>query len=119
VVPNGTIQGNSCPFQALFTGCYIMQNFKPLVIIIFVFVFVFAKIHSLFILQLHNISPFRKKYFQLSRNLLWVKKYILTIIITLICVGKTILFSNYQMGFVGALKMYYTTFQNLQGVCNQ
>ncbi len=106
-------------FQAFFTCSYIMQNFNPLVIFICFFVFVFAKILSLFILQLYNISPFRKKYFQLPRNLLWVRKYILMIIITLICLGKTLLFSNYQMGFVGALKMYYTTSQNLQGICNQ
>jgi hypothetical protein len=106
-------------FHAFFTCSYIMQDFKPLVIIIFVFVIVFANILSLFILQLYNISPFREKYFQILRNLLWVTKYILMIIITLICVGKMLLFSNYQMGFVGALKMYYTTSKFLQGICNQ
>ncbi len=89
------------------------------IFLFFCFVIVFAKILTLFILQLYNISPFKKKYFQLSRNLLWVTKYILMIIITLICVGKTLLFSNYQMGFVGALKMYYTTSKNLQGIFNQ
>jgi SNF family Na+-dependent transporter len=106
-------------FQAFFTCSYIMQDFKPLVIIIFFFVIVFAKILSLFIIQLYNISPFKKKYFQLSRNLVWVTKYILMIIITLICVEKMLLFSNYQMGVVGALKICYTTSKNLQGICNQ
>jgi hypothetical protein len=34
------------------------------------FIFIFAKILGSLILELHNISPFKRKYFQPLRNLL-------------------------------------------------
>ncbi len=54
---------------------------------------------GLLILEFHNILPFKSKYFQPLRNLLWITKYILEIIIHLMYLGKALLFSTFQMGF--------------------
>jgi hypothetical protein len=55
------------------------------------YVYLFNLLCSL-ILELHNISPFRKKYYQPLKNLLWVTKYTWKTTIPLMCEKITTIF---------------------------